>query len=514
MTRAIKKHIGDFVAIVALVAIALGAAGYIIVNQDARPNIPLLEEKPVKLKAEFSDAQAVTPGQGQSVRVAGVQIGKIAAVELDDGRAVVTMDIQRKYASKIRRDASALLRPRTGLKDMFIDLDPGTPSEPRLEEDDRIGMANTAPDVDPDEILAALDTDTRSYLQLLINGLGKGLKNNGDDLREVFRLFEPLHRDLAEVQGAFAERRVGLARLIHNYGSLTTALGDRDEDLTRLVDASAAVFRNFAAEDENISESVRRLPSALTQTEDTLAKVNTLSPVLRRALDSLRPAVRQLDETNSQVLPFAREAEPILRTEIRPFVRIAQPVVRDLRPAAVGLRRATPDLTTSVHELNRFFNMAAYNPGGTNPEGDRDTHLYWLAWAAQNAVSLHSTSDAAGPIRRFIFSAGCNTFRELAGQAAVSLGTVDPRAAGPVASSVLALLGSPLCAEEREGASADSGRGGAKEAAPQAGKPGDRSDTPPGDGDGPGDGPTVPSLPDPTGGSGLPVPGPDPGSVP
>ncbi len=423
MTRAIKKHIGDFAAIVALVAIAIGATGYIILNQDARPSLPFIEDKPIQLKAEFSDAQAVTPGQGQSVRVAGVQIGKISRVELEDGKAVVTMDIEPKYAGKVRKDASALLRPRTGLKDMFIELDPGTQTAPRMTTDDRIGMENTAPDIDPDEILAALDTDTRSYLQLLVNGLGKGLKGNGDDLREVFRLFEPLHRDLARVQGAFADRRVGLARLIHNYGSLTGELADNDKDLTRLVDSSATVFGAFAAEDDNISESIRRLPSSLNQTEQTLAKVDTLGGVLGPSLESLRPAFRQLDETNAQILPFVREAAPIVRDEIRPFVRDARPYVRDLRPAAISLARALPDLTESFFELNRFFNIAAFNrEGRAGPlsasrevNKDRDEgYLFWLAWTVQNGNSVFSTADASGPLRRTFLNVSCDTLRDLA----------------------------------------------------------------------------------------------------
>ena len=52
-------------------------------------------------------------------------VGEIAKVELEDGRAVVTMKIRRKY-TPIYKNATALLRPKTGLKDMVIELDPGT----------------------------------------------------------------------------------------------------------------------------------------------------------------------------------------------------------------------------------------------------------------------------------------------------------------------------------------------------------------------------------------------------
>ena len=294
MGQAIKKHVGDFAAIVAVFALALGIAAYIMVNQDARPSFPLIEESPITLEAEFSDAQAVVPGQGQSVRVAGVQVGKIGSVELENGLAIVSMDIEPEYEDLVREDASALLRPRTGLKDMFVELDPGTKATPAMEEGGRISVENTAPDIDPDEILSALDTDTRAYLKLLVSGAGKGLDGNGDDLREVFKRLEPLHRDLARVQGAFADRREELAQLIHNYGILTDELGRADTDLVRLVTASNDVFETLASVDANISQTVAQLPGTLRTTENTLAKVDGLGEVLGPTLDDLRPAVESL----------------------------------------------------------------------------------------------------------------------------------------------------------------------------------------------------------------------------
>jgi phospholipid/cholesterol/gamma-HCH transport system substrate-binding protein len=302
---------------------------------------------------------------------------------------------------------------------MFIELEPGHRGQ-KLEEGDTIPVANSAPDVDPDEFLSALDSDTRSYLQLLINGAGKGLDGNGDDLREVFRRLGPTNRSLKEVTGAVADRRVQLRRLITNYGSLLETLEGKDEELVRLVDESNAVFQSFAAEEQNITESVARLPGALTTTADTLTKVEDYAPVLRSSLESLRPAFRQLDVANREVLPFVREAEPITRTQIRPFVRAARPYVRDLRPAAVDLARATPDLTASFHQLNRFFNMGALNPNGREPvsgneaqDRNRDEgYLFWLGWVAQNTTSIFSTSDATGPFRRAVAGFNCTGIAE------------------------------------------------------------------------------------------------------
>jgi phospholipid/cholesterol/gamma-HCH transport system substrate-binding protein len=413
---AIRKHLRDFLAIIALFVIGMGVAAYILANERFR--FPFFEEKPFVVKVEIQDAQAVTPGQGQTFRVAGVEIGQIGQVTLEDGIAVVDAEIEQKYKGLLRKDATVLLRPKTGLKDMFFEADPGK-GEP-LEENERIQLANTAPDIDPDEFLSALDADTRDYLKLLISGAGKGLKGHGDDFREVLKRLEPLHRDIARVTTAIAERRSNLRRLVHNYGLLTEELGKKDNELTRLVVASNQVFQAFASEDQNVSAFVAKLPASLRQTESTLRKVDRFADVLGPSLESLRPAFRRLDEANRAVLPFVREAEPIVRTRIRPFVRESRPFTRNLRLAARDLAVAMPDLTVSFGELNRFFNIGAFNPngaegitgsgnntqdrstsqGGPNAAGRREGFLYWLAWVAQSGVGLHQNADARGPIRR------------------------------------------------------------------------------------------------------------------
>jgi phospholipid/cholesterol/gamma-HCH transport system substrate-binding protein len=421
--RIIRKHLRDFIAVGVLALIGVGVAVYIISQQEARPYFPLVESSPYEIKVEFSDAQAVIPGQGQSVRVAGVQVGKIGKVEPKNGVAVVTMMLERKKIEdgelKVLSDATAQLRPRTGLKDMFIELEPGTEGE-ELEEKDTIPVENSEPDVDPDEFLSALDSDTRAYLQLLLNGAGKGFANGGGkDLNAIFKALEPTNRDLRRVTEAVASRKRELKRLINNYGDLTHTLADRDNDIQRFISASNTTLSAFAQENDNIAEAVARLPGALRQTEETLAKVDTFSGVLRPTLDSLRPAFRQLDATNRAVLPFVREAEPIVRKQIRPFVRVARPYVQDLRPAARDLARSVPDLSDALYELNRFFNMAAYNPNGAEPvpadlneaRARDEGYLFWAGWVAQNTVSLFSTSDASGPFRRAMFGTSCDLAR-------------------------------------------------------------------------------------------------------
>ena len=205
MKRAIREHWKDFAAIVGLLVITIAVAGYILTNERLR--FPFISSSPYTINAAFSTAQAVTPGQGQSVRISGVQVGLVGSVTLKDGEGIVQLNIDDKYKHLIHKNWTALIRPRTGLDDMFIELSPGAPGSPVAPAGYTIPVSNTMPVVNLDEILSSLDADSREYLDLLVNGAGQGLKNNGgNELAQVMERFEPTHQDLARVNSAVAVR--------------------------------------------------------------------------------------------------------------------------------------------------------------------------------------------------------------------------------------------------------------------------------------------------------------------
>lgn len=414
MRRAIREGARPFSAILVLGLIALGVGGYILHHQ--RMRFPW-EGRPYVLKAEFSTAQAVTPGQGQTVRVSGVRIGDISGVELREGRAIITMEVDPEYRGLVHTDARALLRPKTGLKDVFVELTPGSRGAPVAAPGWTIPVANTLPDVNPDEILASLDADTRDYLMLLVGGAGEGLARRGDDLQEVLRRFEPTHRDLARVTAKVAERRRNLRRLIHSLNQLSGELADRGPQLAQVVRAGSEVFGAFAQEQAGITRAVGELPGTLRTTTRTLGQVERLADVLGPAVTRLRPAVRRLDAANHALTPLAREATPLLREQIRPFVRAAGPLVRRLRPAAAELAQATPELSSSFVVLNHLFNLIGHNPGGRQGPGAKgrdEGYLFWIAWLQHNGAAVFGSSDANGPFRPITVAGTCGTLQQTA----------------------------------------------------------------------------------------------------
>jgi len=432
---AIRKHLKDFVAVIVLLVLALAVSILVLGHQRLHlpAGVPFLGEDFYAVNAEMSTAQAVTPGQGQTVNIAGVQVGEIKSVKLQDGKAIVGLDIERRYAP-VYRDATVLLRPKTGLKDMVAELTPGTPKAGRLPEGGTIPISQTLPDVNLDEILASLDADTRDYLRLLLSDGGQALKDNGSQLGQALRRVEPTARYARQVNEALATRQANIKRVIHNFSLLTGELGKRDDQLAGFVSNSNAVFAALAHQDDNLRQTLRQLPSTLDVTRVNLAKVQTLAKTLGPTLAHLRPGARALAPTLRQVRPFVRQTTPVIRDQLRPFTRAALPTVRQLRPALNDLSATAPSLTRVFKVVNYAFNEVAYNPPGQSEEG----FLFWFAWVNHLGPTIFSTQDAHGPIRRGLVVVSCQTTQVLDAVANANplLGTLKQLLNPPSAASI------------------------------------------------------------------------------
>ncbi|MEA2468926.1 MAG: phospholipid/cholesterol/gamma-HCH transport system substrate-binding protein [Thermoleophilaceae bacterium] len=405
LRRNVRPYLGHVAALVGMIALALAVTGYIAVHQRVR--FPWEHQRTIL--AEFSSAQAVTPGQGQTVNVAGVKVGEIGEVRLEQGRAVVEMNIDSEELGPVYRNAHLLLRPKTGLNDMSIALEPGTP-EPgapnrgRLREGDRLKVWNTLPNVNPDEVLAALDNDTRNYLATIAAAGGRGLKGRGPDLRRLIRASEPTFAQTARIGRALADRRAKVARLVTNLRVLSRAAGTKDRELASLVSASTAVFGTIAEREGDLGRVVDRLPGSVGALDRALVATRGFAVDARPAFDALRPTVRGLAPALVQVRPLLSTAEPVVRARLRPLVRDAIPVVRELLPSVRLVNRAHQDLIRTANVLTYVVNEVLYNPPGAE-EG----YLFHLAWFAHNGASLLSIQDAHGVVWRGLLMVGCST---------------------------------------------------------------------------------------------------------
>ncbi len=408
MKRAIMIHRIDFAAILVLVLGAIFVSGYILEHQ---PSF-VFGQSYYTVKAPFATGAAVTAGQGQAITIAGVQVGQVGGVSLQDGQAVVTMHIYTKYAP-IYRNATVLLRPRTPLKDMYLALDPGTKSAGKVPNGGSLTAAQTNPDVDVSQILSSLDADTRNYLVLLLASAAQALHDNGStqaapspkavaDLRGTLKRFEPLDRDTLSLTHLIAARDNHLRRSIHNLNLVANSLGDVDTELSSLVSTSDTNFSAIARNDGQLEQTLSLFPGTLRQTQQTVGKVKTFSQASATTLPQLLPFARNLGPALAAARPLFRDTTPVIKNQLRPFSVAVQPLARTLAPASASLSQAIPKLSKTIGVLNDLFNTLAYQKKGGAPG-----YLFWGSWLSHIADSLTSAQDANGPVLQGIFMGTC-----------------------------------------------------------------------------------------------------------
>jgi phospholipid/cholesterol/gamma-HCH transport system substrate-binding protein len=420
----LRRYGRYFAVLVVLWVIGLAAGGYIVINQ----RFPNPFASFLKVNGSFQTAAGVVPGLGEPVNVAGVNVGQITGTSLAGGHGIIHMELkpgQLPPPHRLFRNASAVLFPKTPLKDMEIDIDPGTPNAGVMPEGGTIPVGQTTVPVDSDEVLGALDADTRTWFSSLITDLNEGTTGRGEDIKRLLQNLGPTSVQFRQIGDLLAARRVALAHIVHNLGTVTKAISVKDGQLQTVVRAGDRAVGALASQDVALREAISRLPGTLQQTRATLADSTTLANALGPTATALVPVARRLPSTlkNSQTLFQGAALLPL--NKIPAFVNAVIPLAKQLSPVESNLNAELPPLVSSFKVLGAVTNETAYVPGHGNPG-----FLYWLAWFAHNADSFLSTRDVNGGAWRGLSLLSCS---DLTG----SLGALLTQVFGPSLSSLL-----------------------------------------------------------------------------
>ncbi len=404
LSRQARGHRKDTIAIIVLaIAGILMTLGIFTQQKASLPSwLPVVGEEFEHISAEFSTAQAVTAGQGQSVDIAGIQIGKVTSVDLEDGHAVVGMDITPKYMTLLHPDASFLLRPKTGLNDMIVEVEPGS-GKGEVKDGAHFTLAQTEPNTNLDAFLATLDGDTRQYLQLLLAGGAQGLGGHGLQLSNALRRLQPFVHYTAKLNKAVAARHVALANVIHNFGELTTELARHDTEIKRFVTSSDAALGNFANQQASIQEALREFPAALRAGNAGLASSKRFSDVAYPALTALIPQAQASVPAFKATERLFTQTTPPIRDQIRPFTREVRPALTTTNEGSGPLKKTVQGFGSSLGAFNSFLNELAYKP-----KGSAQSYLFYVPWLNHDYNASFNLTDAGGPIQRGLPLLTCN----------------------------------------------------------------------------------------------------------
>ncbi len=399
----IRANLRALLVIAVIVVGGIAAAGYVLVQQ----RFPVPFRDVYEVRASLVAADGVAPGLGQPVQLAGVKVGTITEARLERGRALVTLELDRGEVPRVYADASAALRPVTPLDDMRIELDPGHRSAGPLPPGGRIDQARTSTPAGLDELLGALDADTREFLASLVTSLDQGTRGRGGDVRRALRVLGPTAGQVRRISAALADRRTAVARLVGDLATVTRA-ASRDDRLAALVRAGNQTLRAVAVEDAPLRAALDRLPATLGSAQRVLGSTGELARELRPTLRDLQPTVERLPATLRELRSFSGPLATTLRDDVRPLVRRLTPVLAAAAPGIGQLRTSAPDLHGTLLTTNGLLNQLAYNP-----PGDDEGFLFWGSWFVHNWNSLMSTADAHGGIGRAMVTVSCTQLTQL-----------------------------------------------------------------------------------------------------
>ena len=291
-----------------------------------------------EISAVFHSANNVK--ERQPVRIAGVDVGKVVAIEHPDPgseRAVITMRIDDQ-GRPVHRDATVKIRPRLFLEgNWLIDLEPGTPAQPEIDDGGTIPIQQTKTPVQLGQVLTALQSDTRKNLQTLLEEYSSSLEGEGAaGFRRSIRHWEPAYRDSAIVQEAtLGQGEHDLSGYIDGAGRVARGLDRNPRQLRSLITDFDIAAGAFAREADSLERAIAELPRTLRAAQPALAELNDSLPPLRRFARDLEPSVREVGETIDISLQFIRQARQLVSpAELRGLAR-------DLRPTAPALARLT-----------------------------------------------------------------------------------------------------------------------------------------------------------------------------
>ncbi|MDQ3730226.1 MAG: MlaD family protein [Actinomycetota bacterium] len=283
--------------------------------------------------AEFDSAQGL--GQiDRDVRIAGVRVGTIGEVEREGDDVRVELILSEDHV--LHSDARVDMRPHTLFEGSnFVDVSPGSPSAPVLEEGETIPISQTTNYVTLDEALRVLRPEIRSSLQDLAEVGSKTLKGDAiDGVQRTLKGAPELTKALAPaVRAAQGSTRTELAGAIQGFSETLDEVAEREEDLIPLVRRASVTAGALATDGAApLDEALVALPGALRELRATAPVATGLVDRLDRLAEAITPALPDLALA-------ARDAVPIVERAIPVLVR-ATPLIRDTRQLAARLGKA------------------------------------------------------------------------------------------------------------------------------------------------------------------------------
>lgn len=368
----------DLVAVTVCLVLGLACSVYILAHQDT--HLPWTKE--FTFSADFDKAPGVRPQAVEEVRIAGVSVGRItSAAVTPSGDARIGMEIDPNQA--VYQNAQLILRTKSPLNVMYVELNPGTPSAPRLASGGVIPITQTQRAVQPYELLDKLDPAAQSALTSLLDQAQVGLRGANSTLPVSLDATKQTMVTFKPVIDALVQRRQNLSALVSAFSTIATAVGHDGGRISSLTVSMDRTLQALASRDTQLQQTLQQLPGFTNSLQGSMKSVTALSNALNPTLDDLAKAapklpgaITSLTGSVGAIKNFVQGASPVIDlagpivANLRSFSGYANPAFVDLKQIASYVPRATAlvapwmgDLAAFTYQTSSAFSLYDANGG-------------------------------------------------------------------------------------------------------------------------------------------------------
>jgi phospholipid/cholesterol/gamma-HCH transport system substrate-binding protein len=369
-----------------------------------------------RLNAVFNSA--VNISSKAPVRIAGVNVGKVTSTKREGSAALVSMEIEGK-GLPIHADATLKIRPRIFLEgNFFVELQPGSPSARALSSGATIPVAQTSDPVQIDQVLDALNTDTRANLQTFLVEYGAALTakptaaqdaeqapevhglNMAQAFNKAYQRGPEALREGTIVQQAFAGTETNdLSKLFTSIERLTGQLNVHEQQLGEVIGHFNTFLHSFAAQAPSLRTAVAELPGALHGATRGFAELESSAPSIRTFALDIIPGIEAIPATATAAYPWIEQTRAWLTPS-------------ELGGVAAGLDTAAPAVATvaggqvsfqgQFNQFNQcltkvfFPSINTKLQDGANTSGVENYNEFFYAMAGLAGIGQNFDGNGAG----------------------------------------------------------------------------------------------------------------------
>jgi len=344
--------------------------------------------KPAGYRVHVAFPEATQLVSQADVRISGVPVGKVVAVEPGPrNRTLATLELRTPHAP-VARDTRAVLRLKTLLGETFVELSPGHPERGTVPEGGTLPDSAVSPTVELDEVLRTFDRRTREGFQDWMQSSALAMEGRGADVNAAFGQlpgFVEANRDLF---ATLDSQSAAVRRLIADTGEVFSAISSREGDLAGMATELDRLFGTTGARNRELAQIFRELPRLERESVATLPRLTRLAreaePVVRTlqpAATEMQPAFAALERLSPEFEGFFAQLSPVVSASERglpalegvladlpPLFGRLQPFLRNVNPMFEHLGRHRRELTgffanVTAASLARDLNL----PGSEEP---------------------------------------------------------------------------------------------------------------------------------------------------